>query len=177
MKIAKVNPVLIDAVIDYIQNVLESELGFQNWENNHRAYKTPIANERFFKAEVYNGNGEYRECFFNDYFYASSFFIANDLSEFRNGKMQQKASFIFQCKLKSLFPEIDHRADEELRNKLFQVFSNLDDSIVFEGFETGIENVYNEFDRTNLKYHDFGDFHVIRVNFKARFNGTCCNEC
>lgn len=172
-KIAKTNPKLIDEVIDYIQDELELSLAFENWENNHRAYKTPIANERFFKAELYQGNGDYKECFFDDYFNATSFFIESDNAEFRNGKIVQKCSFIFQCKLDALFPDITHRADQELRAKLLSVFMNLNDSVVFEGFEIGIENVYNEFDRSGLKFHDLGNFHVIRMNFIARFSEPC----
>lgn len=173
MKVAKSNPKLIDKVIDYIQDELEFKLGFDNWENNHRAYKTPIANERFFKAEIFTENGEYKECFLDDRLSATSFFIASDDTEIRNGVLIQNCSFIFQCRLSDLY-SVDHRADEELRMDLFNVFNNLDDSLViFEGFQTGVESVYNEFDRTGLKYHDFGDFHVIRVNFKVRISGAC----
>jgi hypothetical protein len=173
MKVAKTSPKLIDKVIDYIQDEMELKLAFENWENNHRAYKTPIANERFFKAEVYTGNGNYRECFFDDRFSATSFFISSDNTEIKGGVLIQNCSLIFQCKLGDLY-DVEHRADEELKADLFKLFSNLDDSmIVFEGFETGIESVYNEFDRTGLKYHDFGDFNVIRVNFKARIQSTC----
>lgn len=172
-KIAKTNPKMLDEVIDYIQDELERVLAFENWENNHRAYKTPIANERLFKAEVYGGNGNYKECFFDDYFNATSFFIEEDNAEMRNGKINQSCSFIFQCKLNALYPEIEHRADQELRADLLNVFMNLDDRVSFDGFDLGIDNVYREFDKSNLKYHDFGDFHVIRINFTARFSDPC----
>jgi hypothetical protein len=178
MIIAKTNPVGIDQVIDRMQTYLENKLAFATWENNHRAYINPkISGQDGFIAEVYVSNGEYRECFYDDRFNATSFFITSDTTQTEDKRLVQTVSWIFQCNLKKLAALIPHRADEEIRNKVINAFKSMIGIYEIESIETGIDNVYNEFERSKLKNNNMSDLYVLRVNVQVKYDSTCCDNC
>jgi len=179
MIVQKTNPIGVDKVIDSMQLHLESQLAFANWENNHRAYINPkISGQDGFIAEVYVSNGEYRECFYNDYFNATSFFITSDSANVESGnRISQVVSWILQCDLKKLAPSIIHRADEEIRNKVFNAFKSMIGMYEIDSIETGIDNVYREFERSKLKNNNMSNLYVLRVNVQVKYDSTCCDNC
>lgn len=179
MIVAKTNPVGIDILVNDLQSHLENKLAFSNWENNHRAYINPKINgQTGFIAEVYTSNGEYRECFYNDYFNATSFFISSDNAQFEQGnRITQELSWILQCDLKKLLPNVPHRADEEIRNMVINAFKSWIAIFEINSVVTGVENVYSEFNTEKLTTHNMSNLYVLRVNLQVKFDSTCCINC
>lgn len=175
--IAKTNPVGIDVVVNRIQNRIESRLGWSAWENNHRAYINPKRNDQNgFIAEVYVSDGEYRECFYDDAFNATSFFFDTGERTIEDGMATVQMAWILQIDLAKVFPAISHRADEECWNAVLNAFQGIAD-IELISTETGIEDVYREFDTTNLKYDNMSNLYVLRINFSTTINAKCCTNC
>lgn len=178
--IQKVDPQGVDLLIDKMQVHLYSKLSgiLMNWENNHRAYKNPKSNQQNgLVAEVYTRNGNYRECFFDDKFTTTSFFITEDLTTFVEKESVQTISWILQTKINKLYPSITHRADEELRNEVLKAFKSFKGRIELTSIETGIDNVYREFNTANLKYDSMSNVFVLRVNVVGKYDTTCCFNC
>ena len=178
--IRKTNPKGLDKIIDRIQVKLNTKLNLGVWENNHRAYKNPKPNkERGFIAELYTENGNYRECYYDDNFDAVSFFIASENSEVIENKIiSQQFSLIFHVDLDAIYPMITHRADEELRMQVVHVLNSLGKSFVsIESIESGIQNVYKEFEVQNIKYDDMSNIHCVRFNLKTNYVVDCCINC
>lgn len=177
MVVRKTNPQGVDKLIDKIQVHLNVKLSLGNWDNNHRAYKNPKREgETGLTAEVYTENGEYRDCFFNDNFTTTTFFITDDVADIDNGLSSQEISCIFQCRISDVYTT-QHRADEELRNDVLRAFNSFPGRITLNTIETGIENVYREFNTDALKYDDMSSIHVLRVNFTGVYETTCCVDC
>lgn len=179
MMIRKTDPQAVDQLIDKIQVHLDKKLSslLGEWENNHRAYKNPKRQgQNGFVAEVYKGHGEYRECFYDDNFDWTSFFIVSDESDFVESRLSTDISWIIQGRLSSSF-NTAHRADEELRNEVVKAFNSFRGLIELVSTENGIDRVYSEFDTSNLNYDDMSDVHVLRINFTGQYSATCCPDC
>ena len=177
MMVSRISPVGIDVPIIQLQTYLYEGLSFGNWESHDRAYTTEAENG--LRAEIYTRKGEYEEIFFNDTFDCTSFFIVNPIVDYNEPSYlaSQEASLIFQVKLNKVFPNVAHRADEEFRNAIIERLKTYPAGLILNSTETGIRNVYREFEQGRIKYTDMSDFHVLRLNFDINYDSTCCEEC
>lgn len=170
--IRKTQPIGIDKVVDQLQDNLET-LGWSNYEMYSRAYKNETADGII--AEIYRGNEEYREIFFDDTFDATSFFILEDTQPVvnRSQRLEGTLGIIFQVKSIALKPNITHRADEEIH---YDVLNALSSNVPkWETIEvvTGISNVYAGLNTDTIQFTDIGDFHVFRVNLTGGYSVNC----
>jgi len=180
MLIRKTSPKGIDKLIDRIQLKLDSSLDLGTWENNHRAYRNlKPENNRGYIAELYTEKGEYRECFYNDNFDAVSFFFVSDNAQIVGTNMiSQDLHLIFHVDLNGIFPSITHRADEELKLSVYNVLNSLPSALfTINSIETGLKNVYKEFENENFKYDDLSNLFCVRFNLSANYLADCCIEC
>ena len=178
MLIRKTDPVGVDKLIDALQ-VFIDQLNLPNWNNYARAYKNPKRfDERGFIPEVYTSNGNYEEVFFNDKYSITSFFVVGDSRNTAiTGRSIVTVSLIVQCKLKDVFPQISHRADEELINMFWNKLKAFTLGAKVESIETHIDDVYKEFVREQVKFDNLGNFNVVRFNMTGAFDSECCDEC
>lgn len=160
----------VDAVLDRLQRHIYAKLYEQltNWNCHHRAYKNPKTNERgiVLIPEVYNINGEYEEVFLNDSLDVLSFFVVNDERKVNSGNSVFNFSLIVECNLSKIFPFIPHRADEEVISLFEKTIIQSQFFKYLTGVKTGIDSVYNEFDKSNIKYDDMSNFCVFRFEFE-----------
>lgn len=180
--VQKTNPVGIDFEINQIQKRMYdyfASIGWADHESYPRAYVNP--KDEGTIPEVYVGNKEYKECLFDDKFNVTSFFIADDTRSFDadGGQISQDISIIFQANIKTLYPSILHRADEEMHKHIYN-------SIVGAGIQdrlssiiTGVENVYSDLSIPasfieKVKLDDMSNFHVVKVDLTLPF--SFCNQ-
>jgi hypothetical protein len=179
MLVRKTNPKGLDKLIDKIQLKLNNQLDLGIWENNHRAYRNPKQDsKRGFIAELYTENGNYRECYYDDNFDAVSFFFASDKSEIVDGKIKQDFSLIFHVDINAIYPTITHRADEELKMHVLTVLNSFSNALFsVNDIDTGIQNVYKEFEFENIKFEDMSNLFCVRFNMTAYYVADCCLIC
>jgi hypothetical protein len=174
--ILKDDPKGIDQIIDSIQKRLNLgiDIGDATSEIYPRAYKN-TKNKRVNKLipEIYIGNGNYKEMFFDDRIALIAFFIVRDEKEIDSGLIKADFSIIVQANLNKLFPtELDTRKDEELQMMFYNALNNWIYKI--DSIETGIENVYREFDVSAVLLDDMSFQHVFRINMTGNY-GNCSN--
>ncbi len=180
MYIFKDNPVGIDFIIDKIQKRMESKLDFGPVETEiyPRAYKNPKKNNTTrLIPEIYVGRGDYKEVFFDDRIALLAYFIDDDRKEVnKDGVLNTVISLIVHANLSALYPtSFDYRMDEELHVTFLNVFKNWTYKV--QSIETGIKNVYKEFDISNVLLDDMSNQHVFRINLNATFELDCCENC
>ena len=169
--IQKITPKGIDKVIDDIQNLLNTELLWSDFNCYPRIYKEET--EQGIKPMNYVGNGDYRDVFFNDNIDGSCFFYPEDKRTGVNGYFTNvKLSIVFQIKLNKLYPIITHRADEESHNDVILALRKKGQYELIE-LVVGYKNVYSEFDTSLVKYDDISDYHVFRVDLNVSVNNNC----
>jgi hypothetical protein len=175
--ITKIEPQEIDRSLDLLQKYLYNKLTvLGNHQSYPRVYKNP-KQQNGDLPEHYKGKGDYEDTLYSDKFDATTFFIAEDeMTPNENGKLIQRCSWIVQVKILKIF-NIPHRGDAELRNEVLRAFQEYKGGAKFVGAEWGIDNVYREFDRSNVKFDDMSGVHVLRINFDQEFSTTCCINC
>lgn len=183
-KIQRNNPVGADAIITLHQNYLFNKvkvnsLPIPNWESYDRAYKNPAQSGDGMIPEYFTGGKDYKEVFYNDKYYMSSFYILGESATIVKNTAENDLSLIVQADLKRIYPLIQHRADEELRNLFTHLCINapLFDVITFVNVETGIDRVFREFTQSGIKLEDMSSKHCFRLNFKVKYTPECCTNC
>lgn len=173
----KINPVGIDVSIDEIQLLLYNELllkGWTNYESYHRVYKNE--SEKGVIPEVYKSDGNYEEVYFNDNFNATSFFITDDeYSQKKDASYTSNVKVIFQVKLNKLYPNITHRADEEMHRDVARI---IEQSFQVVGKDTvittGMKKIYKDEGLiSTTAYEDMSYYHVVKFDFTIRFEYEC----
>ena len=185
MLIIKTNPVGIDVYIQNLQtrihNDLKTEFGFTGDATEYEAYGRAYRNKKVngYTAEVFTGNLEYKEVYWNDQLKVLSFFgIGNNVK--RGLKSEAEVHFVLFADLQKLAMEdktgatISHRADEELRQLVTSIIGRYSDGFTLLSTDTGIENVLREYPGSirdeRLKYVDMHPVHCFRLNLKLLFD-------
>ena len=172
--IQKNNPINEDVVIAKIQTELYNNLiakGVASYESYERVY---VVNG---VPELYLGNGNYKEVFFDDRFNLTSFFLLGNTKEIDNiGTATIDLAIIFQANLVQLYSNIVHRADAEFHADITDSLNQIPIDFEFISIVTGFDNVYSGLTIENKQYlDDMSRFHLVRFNLKINYLETCKN--
>jgi hypothetical protein len=177
MLITKEKPVGIDIPIQQAQTKLFNGLAdIQNYDGYGRCYRNKKGNG--YIAEVYTGKDEYKEVYLDDTLNMISFFGVADKVNF-DIKSSTMVHLVVFVNLEKVLPDIDHRADEEIRLKVLKSIGTSADGLEFQSMETGIENVLREYPGSRrddgLIAADMSPWHCFRLNFKLIYdqNAIC----
>lgn len=169
--IQKTSPRGIDFAINKIQTYLYNELNLADYESYPRAYKNSKVDGGVI-PEIYIGENEYKEVFMDDKFDLTSFWLVDDNStvdEFTTTTV----SVVFQALLDELYPTITHRADEEFVNDVYNILYNNPYDYDLTGVVRGVENVYSEFDTSQVTWDDMSEYFVVRFDLEVVYDYTC----
>tara|TARA_R110001592_G_scaffold313185_1_gene588561 strand:- start:134 stop:793 length:660 start_codon:yes stop_codon:yes gene_type:complete len=184
--ILKNSPVGIDTVINNINKLVYDDLNWLSTNYNpihytayHRALKNPNGQGGLI-PEVYNidtvtRRGEYSEVFYDDSLDASSFFYVDDnQSTIDNGRMfNTTLSMVFQVDLSIVASAIKHRGDAEIHRVVVNAINKGIYGKV-SNVVTGIQNVYSEFEQSQIDFTDMHPFHCFRVDIDVNYEFQCC---
>lgn len=177
--VKKTNPKGVDKKIDRMQDVLFtnlSALGWTDYEVYPRAYKNYKESNRI--PEIYIGEGDYNEVLFDDTKNVTSFFLVDDTTDISERKLTTNVSIIFQANLKSLFPTILHRPDEEMHVNIFESVKENNIGFELNKISTGVRNVYSDLEiNGNLleaaKLCDMSFYHIVKLDFSLGYEINC----
>lgn len=184
MLITKTKPVGIDVAIQNLQTFLHKQL-VSKWgltgdiDTGYECYGRVYRNKKDagYVAEVYVGNNEYKEVYWNDTLKAISWFGLSDKTDFDKQNIS-KVHLVFFVDLAKLKPAIAHRADEEIRNEIQKLFGYSLFGFSWESIELGIDNVLREYPGSRrderLKAVDMHPVHCFRINLKCIYDTNIC---
>lgn len=181
------NPVGIDVPVRKLQEKLHRELmvkwgldpndSVQNalYECYGRCYRNRKQNG--YVAELYNGDNQYKDVYWNDELNAISFFGIG--SSVKNGILEKAdVHLLFFVNLAKLKPSLTNRADEEVRLNVLNTVEKFNFGFTYTGLDLGIENVLREYPGsyrdTRLRNIDMHPVHCFRLNFSLSYNKNNC---
>lgn len=170
--VQKSNPINEDYAIAVIQTHLYSNLlglGVTNYESYERVY---VING---SPEIYIGANNYKEVFYDNRFYLTSFFVlGNNKRKVDDNVFEVDLSIVFQADLNKLYPNITHRADAELHRDINNALEGIPADFEIVEIVTGIDNVYSGFTFKNEQFlDDVSQSHLVRVNMTIQYVETC----
>jgi hypothetical protein len=187
MLITKTNPVGIDVAIQALQTHLHKQLvvkwGLTGaadplYESYGRVYRNK--KDAGYIAEVYTGGlggVDYKEVYWNDELKAISFFGTGSKTTF-DLKNKTEVHLVFFVNLAKLKPTMGHRADEEIRNEIQQLFGNTLHGFSYESMELWLENVLREYPgsrrENRLNVVDMQPVHCFRINLSLMYKPSIC---
>lgn len=171
MLILRSNPKGMDALIQRFQTKLHEKL-LTYWgidEDQYRCYGRCYRNKTAdgYIAENYEGDGEYKEVYWDDSLSAISFFgIASEIEQVIAAKTT--VHLVFFVNLAKLKPGIAHRADGEVRTDVIDAIGMGMYGLTVQSVQLYLENVLKEYPGTRrdnyLKYVDMHPVHCFRIN-------------
>lgn len=179
----KAKPAGVDINIQAYQKYLYAQLnrvwgtGDGDFDAYGRVYRNQTADG--YAPEAYDGNGEYKETFFDDIKNKKGlfFFSVGEKQEY-NGGLLTPVSIIFEVNIPLLKPGYTWRADEEVRQDVENLVHAPRYGFMFKGLETGIDNVFREFSgwrkENGIKYDDEHPWHCFRLNFTSLYTISNC---
>jgi hypothetical protein len=188
MLITKDNPVGIDAKIQQLQTKLHDDL-LAKWGIVTDQYKClgrcyRNRKDQGYVAELYLGNGEYKDAYWDDTISAISFFGLSNSPVKHNLLEQANVHLVFFVNLAKLKTGIAHRADEEVRIDVLDLIGNSLFGFVFQSIELGLDSVLKEYPAswrtaekyTNLKTVDMHPLHCFRLNLFVQYDKNFCTN-
>lgn len=178
MKIQRTNPVGIDKEITKLQDRFYDLVSWSDYWSHDRVYLNLRDNK--LVPELYEGdsttlNRDYREIYFSDTRTIESYFVVSEnRTQVDLDLFSVDVGMIFQSDLIKLFPAITHRADEELHSEAVIAMTEALISGEITGLVTGIPNVYQGLDQSQIQTTDIHPCHVFRINFNMVYNYDCC---
>lgn len=175
----KTNPKGVDKPIQAFQQVLYTAMkkiwsinNDTDWDCYGRAYKNQTSDG--LTPEVYKGNGEYKDVYWDDSLKVLSFFNVGESIKFQNLSATAPVGLIMMVRVDALKPSTSQRNDEEIRNDI-QKFCRINRfTFEMQSFETGIDNVFKEYSGARktdgMKFRDLHPWHCFRINFNVVFN-------
>lgn len=187
MIITKDNPQGIDVPLQKLQKLLYGKLcatwGLDQAGDDYRCYGRAYKNEaeEGYLPEVYIGDSEYRDAFYDDGHKVVSFFGVGDT---RTVGLQTEtdAFIVFQLNIAEVKPTITHRGDEEVHMDVLNALMIPAFGFTIKELVTDIYNVFEEYRKyaprlrrntESIKFRDMHPWHVFRVNLALIYHS--CN--
>jgi hypothetical protein len=189
MLITKTNPAGVDVAIQNLQIHLHKQLvkawsltgdTDPSYECYGRCHRNKI--DSGYIAEVFTGGisgVDYKEVYWNDELKAISFFGTGSKTTF-DKLNKADVHLVFFVNVSKLKPLITHRADEEVRSEIQQLFGNSLYGFSFESMELWLENVLKEYPGSRrddrLIAVDMQPVHCFRINLTLLYKPSICNS-
>jgi hypothetical protein len=177
MLIVKQNPKGIDKPIGKFQQRIYDNLLIKypsiKYQSYPRCYKNFTSNG--IVPEFSLDKKDYKTLLFDDRVDIQSFFIRDDSTIFENGNNKSHVSLIVSADLVKIYPLETQRADERLRLDLVEVMSAFSFGFNLKEIIEGVDNVYKEFKKDNLKLSDIQPRHVLRFEFEINYKSDNCD--
>jgi hypothetical protein len=139
-----------------------------------RVFRNQDASRGGYIAELYTGDGQYQEVFYNDALYGQSFFGLGSRLETEGLEQSVDLHLVTFANVKKLYPDLSHRADNEIRSDFQKVFEAPIFGFSLVSTEIWLANVLREYPGSRredrLIAADMGEVHAFRLNLKLVFN-------
>lgn len=170
------NPTGIDWHLQQAQGKLYAHLqkvwGAGDYHCYGRAYRNAATGGGYI-AEVYEGEGRYKEVYWDSQLSAISFFGIGPKST-KEAAHQLDVHLVFFANLEKLKPGITHRADEEVRQDVYNAFGPAAYGLTYDSTELYLENVLREYKSSlrdeRLRTVDMHPVHCFRLNYTLSYN-------
>lgn len=179
MNITKPTVIGIDIPIQKFQTVLYNKIKSlwpvddTSFNMYGRAYRNQ-ASKKGYQPEVYVGNNEYNDSYFDDRLKGSAFFgLSSPEKVTADGDTTAQIFIIFMVNLSAIKPGAT-RNDEEARNDMQQFCMNRFSGLFLSGVVTGIDQVFKEYNIDNITFRDMHPWHCFRLNFNLTYNIYDC---
>jgi len=159
------SPYNLDSLIQEIQTILYDALIIKWNTSKLDAYGRVYKNEKNGKVfpQVYNSvNKNYKTVFYNS---QSCFFFVDDdnhIIEDEDHEFTTDVKIVFMLNLDDLKAATE-RADADVKRDVTEVLRDNDNHFNFKRYIQGIDNVFNEFDVSNLKKPNMHPLHVFAI--------------
>lgn len=182
MNVTKASVTGIDIPIQKLQIVLYNKIKTlwgvtdQTFNMYGRAYRNQT-NDSGYTPEIYKGNNEYSDAYFDDTLAGSAFFGLGENEKIDKGDTTADVFIIFMVNLPKIKPGTT-RNDEEARVDMERICLQRDYGFFLNGIVIGIDNVFKEYSgykkTKGITFRDMHPWHCFRLNFKVTYNIYDC---
>lgn len=174
MNYTKTNTAGVDTPIERIKNYLYSEL-LSKWNPDEldvygRIYKN--TSQGITYPEYYIGDNEYKEVLLDDTKTGIIFFSVSDFANSNGDVLNRECDVIVSIDLNELNGNT-YRTDAHVQRDVFKVLNNFRGIFSINRIETGLNNVYSDFNGVVKYFNDMQGFHHFKINGIINYTNNC----
>lgn len=170
------NPVGVDLEIGKIQSFLYDKIIYRWSLEDFNGYGRVYKNKKndLIIPEYYVSEKEYEDVLLDDRLNGIMFFSPSDYTQVYGDLLIQECDVIFTFNLKCL-EFSNEREDEKIRQLVLGWLSDYKSNKDFvKQIETGLQNVYKEYNGVANYFYDMQNFHHFKVRIELRYNNKKC---
>jgi len=173
------DPVGLDSVLKTVQSRLFNYLtcdcvGWTEYNCYDRGYINPNRDDKnLLQPEHYVKYDQYKGAYHNNKASVESYFIEFDDATVKRGQYTQKVALIFQGNLSRLYPDIEHRADEEFQRDIHFALNKSKVRAGLIGVIKTIDRIYSGLDTTKIKLTNMHPMIARRFDLIVEYNYKC----
>lgn len=178
---SKTHIVGIDKVIEPIKEGLYTHLS-EKWQGQVSGYGRVYRNENDGESPVpewFNPQkGEYEPVYYDDNFAANFFFIDDQTHETQDEfTFNAKVKVVVMADLNRIYPQYQDRVDEEATMTALQYIQEnaYQGNYEVTGINKSIDSVFLGFDRSNIKFNNFGKYVTFAIKLTLYYDTHRCN--
>jgi len=172
LAIQSIQEELYDALPDFWSGDIEG-FGkvYKNIENSFNDIPTYYKSAKIFIPEVYNSNtGNYEDVYYNDRKSCVFCFLISDKDETEDQILfKNKVKVVFMVDLKKIYPSEKERQDAKAQKDVIDILRNINGSYEINEIERGIDNVFNQYTTSKIRFNDLQPLHAFSVNIDLEY--------
>ena len=155
----------------YLYDNIVANWSLINFDGYGRVYKNRKRGAVI--PDYYEGEREYKEVLLSDKKDGIMFFSPSDTVNVYSNLVVQDCDIIFTFNLSKLGSN-QYRQDEELRQRILFLLNNYVKQNKVKKIETGLNNVYRDYNGVQNYFKDMQEFHHFKVTLELRFINNNC---
>lgn len=169
----KTSPVGIDIPIEALRSELSTILldrwSVSDYKSFGRCYRN-LTQDGKFRPEVFVSGKDYKDVLPIDTISAMSYFVeGGDSRRVSGGIYSQPVDLIFFVNLKTTYPTITHRSDEECHNDVVGIIER-QRKITINDIQVGIDKVFSGYEYSEREFADMHPYHVFKIGLNVTYN-------
>lgn len=139
---------------------------YKNIQNSSDNIPKYYKSSKIFVPEVYNSSkANYEDVFYSKNNSCVFCFLTGDNDSTKDGLVYtSKVKIVFMVDLSIIYTNLQERQDSRVQEDVVEILRNFIGSYRITGIQKGIDNVFNEYTTTGIKFDDLQPLHVFSVN-------------
>lgn len=170
IKYPKISPVGSDIEIQELQTIFDDELSAKWSTSEYDSYGRVYIEPKDRKPIIYIGSEEYIEVLADDTIASISFFrISDNAVKVARDTYNANCDIIFFVNLKTIYPNIAHRADEEARRDVVNLINQVKSFKVLSIAQV-YDKVYDDMKFDFQVQPDMQPYHIFKIQTELTYN-------
>ena len=144
---------------------------YKNVQNSPENIPKYYKSSKIFIPEVYNSSkGNYEDVFYKNNNSLVFCFLTGDNDTTEDGLVYtSKVKIVIMVDLSMIYTNLQERQDDRIQQDVVEILRNFTGSYKINEIQKGIDNIFNQYTTSGVKFDDLQPLHVFSVNIDLNY--------